>query len=217
MLDVHSISEHHLGMGRGLWILALALVLSGCHAPLQPETETIQTFSEAGDAGFERAWLAAQEVLRRDGFSLDRLDRRAGVIATFPETSQHFFEFWRKDVDTPYDFAEASLRTVRRWVEVSINPARQREVSEGEAPPPEAEAPAAPTLTMTVTVHKEHLASPERQFNNTASVLRAFGSDLPGVQGEIRIRPQDEYWIDAGRDEAMENWLIERITRRVER
>jgi hypothetical protein len=190
---------YHRSMRRGMSMIVAACILAGCHQPAQPEIETAQTFADTGDEGFERIWGVAQDVLRRNGFRLDRLDRRAGVITTFPETSQHFFESWRHDVDTPYDFAEASLRTVRRWVEVGLH-----------ATPDHG-------WDLTLTVHKEYFASPERQLSSSASVLRAFGSDLPGVRGEIRIRPEDEYWIDGGRDEAMETWLIDRITRRVEK
>ncbi len=180
-------------MRRGVWILA-TLTIAGCERPEMADEPVVQTVPGEGDESFEVIWLAAQDVLRRNNFRLDRVDRRAGLISTQPETSQHFFEFWRHDVDTPYDFAEASLRTVRRSAEVSLTPAEP-----------------GPGWQMGVTVRKEYFATPERQVTSSAAVLRAFGSDLPGVRGEARVRPEDEYWIDAGRDSAMEEWLAAEI------
>src|SRR3990172_8476471 len=65
----------------------------------------------------DQLWEAVQETLRRGRFQIDRVDRVSGVVTTLPEASQHFFEFWRHDVDTPRDAWEATLNPMRRWVE----------------------------------------------------------------------------------------------------
>jgi hypothetical protein len=67
-----------------------------------------------------------------------------------------------------------------------------------------------------VTVNKERLSAPERQYNNSAAVLRLYGSDLPGEGGEARLTRKDDYWIDEGRDGAMERWILRRIAARAD-
>ena len=68
--------------------------------------------------------------------------------------------------------------------------------------------------TVTVTVRRETFATPERQYNSSAASLRVFGDELPGVQGERRLTREDDYWIDDGRDAAMERRLLEHILHR---
>ena len=182
-------------MARTNLVVVLGVVaLAGCHRPVQPTEPTAQRVLVADETGEDRLWGAAQEVLRRHRFPLDRVDRRNGTITTLPVTSQSFFEFWRHDVDTAFDLAEASLRMVRRSAVVQLD----RHTESGEA-------------TVTVTVRRETFATPERQFNSSAASLRVFGDALPGVRGERLLTREDDYWIDDGRDEAMERRLLERI------
>ncbi|UCG15555.1 MAG: hypothetical protein JSV19_09700 [Phycisphaerales bacterium] len=159
---------------------------------------TRQAFVVADSEQVDALWETCQTVLRRNRFALDRVDRRAGVITTHPVTSQQFLEFWRHDVDTAYDLLHASLHTARRRATVALQPA--------EDDPFE--------LTVSVTVKAERLSAPERQFNNSALALRFFGSDLPGEAGEPRLTRQTDYWIDQGRDPAMERHLLKKITDR---
>ncbi|MFQ5491653.1 MAG: hypothetical protein ACE5GE_13125 [Phycisphaerae bacterium] len=166
----------------------------GCHQPVRPAEPVSQQVTLADDGDFDRLWDSAMLALRRHRFELDRVDRRAGLMTTFPVTSQSFFECWRHDVDTAYDLLEASLRTVRRTAEVRID--RMADAGSG---------------LISVTVRRETFATPERQYNNTASTLQIFGDLLPGVQGERQLTGQDDYWIADGRDGAMERRLLHQI------
>ena len=136
-------------------------------------------------------------MLRRHRFELARVDRRGGVITTYPVTSQSIFEFWRHDVDTSFDLMESTLRAVRRQATVQIS-----------------SDPDEPASRLEVTVRRSTLASPERQYNGSSSALRVFGEELPGVRGEPDLSRKDNYWIDDGRDGAMERRLLERIIKR---
>ena len=178
-------------------VLACVAAVAGCHRPMRPTEPTTQRVYLADEADVNRLWEAAQDVLRRHRFELARVDRRGGWITTLPVTSQACFEFWRHDVDTTYDLMEATLRTVRRSAAVTID----RQAGDSEA-------------DVTVTVRQETFATPERQFNSSASSLRIFGDSLPGVSGERRLTRADDYWIDVGRDGAMERRLLEHILRR---
>ncbi len=173
-----------------------ALFLSGCAAPrTSPTPDTL--VNEPVGASSDRMWAAAQETLRRQLFRIDRLDRSAGVMTSFPETSAQFFEFWRSDVATARDAFESSLNPIRRWVEVSL------------AEDTDTSLPA-----LAVIVHKERLSAPDRQFNSTGAAYQFFGDSLPSTTGQPRVTPQDDRWIDLGRDAAMEARLRGLILRR---
>ena len=142
----------------------------------------------------EQPWEAAREILRRHRFEIDRLDRRAGIIVTRPLTSQNAFEFWRHDVNTSYDLLEATLNPIRRRVTVTVK------AGEGDR-----------EADIDVVVVKARLSRSERQFSSSTQAYHFFGDSLPGTAGQLRLGPESEYWIDLGRDPAMENYLADRI------
>ncbi|MBI3835906.1 MAG: hypothetical protein HY287_16390 [Planctomycetes bacterium] len=142
-------------------------------------------------------WEAIQDALRRQHYRLDRVDETAGVITTMPEVSQHWFEFWRKDVATFRDFLEASFDPLRRWIEVSVT-----------------RDDGGKCQTFYVVVHKERLSAPDRKFNNSTAVYQFFAESLPSTTGAQKVTLQDNRWIELGRDGAMENYLGRKLAAR---
>jgi len=180
--------------------LALLLAAVGCESSDAAANRSTFRLSLPPDSDrADRLWSTAQEVLREHRFALDRVDRGAGVITTRPEGSQHFFEFWRHDVDTWSDRWEATMNSIRRWVEVTIRPAEDGIESE-----------------IAVVVHKERISSADRQFNNTGAAFQFFGSSLPSTAGKP-IDPAADRWLSLGRDPAMELRLLNRIVERMDK
>ncbi len=174
-------------------ITALAICGSGCLRPHRsveagdlPETRAVAT--QDGDC----LWESIQDALRRAGYRLDRVDKEAGIVTTMPETSQHFFEVWRRDVNTGADLWEASLNPIRRWVEVNVSGGNE----------------------LLVIVHKERLSSLDRQFNSTGAAYQYFGENLPSTTGKEKVTAEDDRWVDRGRDPAMEQFVLESILER---
>lgn len=102
-----------------LAISVLAALLSSCATKfttpiVPPEPLTPQ------QQNFETLWQGTLDVLRENYFTIDRQDRRAGLITTVPMTGKSWFEFWRHDAATSYDLAESSLQTIYRGVAVRI-------------------------------------------------------------------------------------------------
>ncbi len=181
--------------------VGLMLMAWGCTAPARSGDPTTYRFP-ADDAGQrQRLWDASGEVLRAHLFDLEVVDPRSGAMVTEPATSEHFFEFWRHDVATPYDFVEASMRTVRRTVIVQLAPVDAEDENDAR---------------LVVTVQREYLSTPERQFNSSVAAFQMFATNLPRADTGRRIRPEDTSWIDAGRDVAMERYLRERILERAD-
>lgn len=169
----------------------------------------------------DRLWNAAREVLRDHRFTLDRVDRRRGVITTMPETSQGVGEFWRSDVATREDLWESTLNAMRRTVTIrfvgadpddaagaSAGSSATRELPGGGAASLGAEA--REWTSIEVVVRRERFASKERQFTSTGAVYQVFGSQLPSISGEA-LTEADDRWVDKGRDPAMEERIIEEI------
>ena len=71
-------------------------------------------------ASYDALWQACLRVLRDYQFRIDRIDRREGLITTFPMTGMSWFELARKDAATAHDALESSLQTIYRTAEVRI-------------------------------------------------------------------------------------------------
>lgn len=167
----------------------------GCTAHRHVDYSSSRPISVSeSSAESDQLWISIQETLRRHHLQLDRIDRTAGVITTKPEASQHFFEFWRKDVATARDAWEASLNPIRRWVEVRLLATDEQSWKE-----------------ISVLVHKQRLSSPDRQFNSTGAAYQYFGESLPSTIGQHRVTAQTDRWYDVGRDPAMEHRLLTAI------
>jgi len=182
-----------------IWLLVTSVCGGGgCVSPRRGEYQSSRPVSVAEPSeDADQLWEAVQETLRRGRFQIDRVDRPAGIVTTLPEASQHFFEFWRHDVDTQRDAWEATLNSMRRWVEVSLT-------REGDGP----------WTQLAVVVHKERLTSPDRQFNSSGAAYQYFGESLPSTTGKAQVGAKDDRWLDCGRDPAMEDYLLRAILRR---
>ena len=181
-------------LGRHIWVVFLSAVLAGSGCAYHQRNDFRSTQAIAVAEGSDEAthvWDAILETLRRHRFRIDRVDRRAGIVTTSPETSQHFFEFWRHDVATWTDAWEASLNPLRRRVEVTVTRGDENRWTQ-----------------VAVAVFKERLSSPDRQFNSTAAAYQFFGESLPSTTGDPKVTSRDERWLDQGRDAAMEDYLL---------
>lgn len=182
-----------------VWLLVTSVCGSvGCFSPRRGGYQSSHPVSIAEPSEqADQLWEAVQDTLRRGRFQLDRIDRQDGVITTMPEASQHFFEFWRHDVNTSRDAWEATLNPMRRWVEVTLT-----KTDDG------------PWTQLAVVVHKERLSSPDRQFNSSGAAYQYFGDSLPSTTGPSRVTAKDDRWLDYGHDAAMEDYLLRKILTR---
>ncbi len=149
------------------------------------------------DENFNAMWDAATEVLGKYRFTIDRADRRAGVITTFPMTGRHWFEFWRKDAATPRDVTEGTLQTIYRRVTVNI---RRKEAGGKE-------------YLVAVQVHTTRSDLPNPQVTSTSEAYNLFlnpdmprSASLTGLGG-----PSGSKSVPLGRDENLEEILRQQI------
>ncbi len=188
------IAHHPLPM------LALSLCMTvGCLGPKRNDYQSAQAISLAkGSVESDALWIAIQDTLRQNRFRLDQVDRREGVITTMSVSSQHWFEFWRHDVNSRPDLWESTVNPMRRWVQARVTRNSQGEDSE-----------------LTISVYKQRFSSPDRQFNYSAAAYEFFGLSLPATTGDAIITDDRNQWLDVGQDPAMEDYLLHKTLERM--
>jgi len=148
------------------------------------------------EAKLDDLWDLARQELKRRHFRLDRVDRRVGLIETFPMTSRQWFEFWRRDVVDSGALAESSLQTIRRSVRLKI----------ASAPPRQC------TLSCRVTV--ERLAPAGSIKTSSRGVLpmcRAGTARLAALEPSPTTDGHRRQWIPLGNDPALEADILRSI------
>lgn len=101
------------------WIPSVLIVslLAGCASPPPPPVDApVSPAAAHYDATFE----AVRRTLTDYRFRIDRVDRRAGSIETFPMTGKGWLEPWRGDGATMWDTSESTLQTIYRTATVRI-------------------------------------------------------------------------------------------------
>lgn len=174
-------------------LLALAAVcLAGCggSAKKAAAAPAVVTGSDANSL-----LAAAQETLERMYFTMDKYDVEAGYLCTRPLRAGQFFEPWRKDNASGLAFGQANLDSLRRTVEVFVEP--QGGVM---------------GLRCAVTVEK--LSLPPRPVRGTASLAGMYtDSSLRKQSLAMEKDPAGKQteWIDLGPDLALEQRILKRI------
>ncbi len=147
-------------------------------------------------AEIDLVWDEVLDVLREHYFEPDFQNRRAGIILSHPEVSQQPFEFWRADARGWCQWAESALHTVRRQVEIQFVPADDH-------------------YDLDVLVHVQRKSQLERQVTTASGTLTIFRDNVPLYTGQRLKEGDGVHWVDLGRDERLERYLLERIIRRI--
>ena len=177
--------------------LVLVVILAGCSSPMPLPSDG----KVIADENFLAVWDAAMEVLREYRFTVDRADKREGIITTFPLVSRHWFEFWRSDTTTARDTLEASLQTIYRRATVRIRPV----------------APDSPYYSASVRISVSRSDRLNPQVTCTSEAYDLFLSpegvprveSLTGLSGPIHTEGE----VEIGRDKNLEKIIQDRINR----
>ena len=163
----------------------LAGLVAGCgthSTPVVAEPELTPA-----QANFEAIWRASQNVLGDYYFRIDRRDRRAGLMSTYPMTAQYVTEAWRKDAATKADLDESALQTIRRQAIVQITPTENDPAD----------------YVAAVTVENWRSERPARQLTTVSQAYSLFGVAGNLATEDTRVQ-LDEYDVSLGRDEPLE-------------
>ncbi len=180
-----------------LWILTIAALLGGCAGP-RPSAPAGEPFHVAG-ATTAGAVQAAENVLLRMHFEIEKADRVHGVVRTRPLRGAQVFEFWRQDTPTASDVIQADIQTIRKIVEINFTPTGNQ-------------------LALNCRVRVQRLSLPEA---GTASVSHAYQMHSRSTATEqslqLSARQQRQMaWIDLPDDSVLAGRIVEQVTHAAE-
>jgi hypothetical protein len=195
-------------------LLAGTVFSAGCgsqNASLAPA----RTFCE-GDATVSSAIGAAESVLVRMHFPIEKLDVEHGIIRTRPLRGAQFFEFWQSDNAGSFNAAEANLQALRRSVELRVT--KQAAGRGSEAGDADSLQPAASGLYIECDVSVQRLSLPGNEVASVSQAYQIHTQSTPTVQ-RLAVTPQQERtmaWMDLGRDPQLAAEILKRVTQRLE-
>lgn len=172
---------------RCLLVLFLLAFLAGCAR--QVTAPPLALMSDE----YDRAFDTAVDVLRDARFTIDRVDRRSGVITTEARVSSTIVEPWRPDNATLGMSVDSTLNYQRRVVRVQFTDVDAAEASDLTA------LPGGKPLGLAVTCTIERAHRPNRRVE-TAALARSSQAVDPQLQERgIGLL----FWQPVGRDP---NW-----------
>jgi len=181
-----------------LALAAAAVCLAGCGGSAQKTA-----IAEVGITGLDANTLmaAAQETLGQMHFTMDKYDVEAGYLRTRPLRAGQFFELWRQDNASALAAGQANLDSLRRTVEVFVEP------QDGMM-----------GLRCAVTVEK--LSLPPRPTQGTTRLAGMYTASSSRKQtlalAQDPAGKQIE-WINLGPDAALEQRIVGRIQKQLKK
>jgi len=176
-------------------LITCALVLTGCAE--QQQFKAVEQIC-VPDTGKAEAMQAAEDVLGKMHFTIDKADAEQGLIRTKPLPGAQIFEFWRSDNVGAFNSAEANLHSIRRVAELDIT--RQG----GQ-------------LYIGCNVKVSRLSLPEHQISSSARAYQMFSQSSPAMQ-ILALHPQQKKgmaWVDLGNDTRLATEILKRIENRL--
>ncbi len=161
------------------------------------------------DTGKAEAMQAAEDVLGKMHFTIDKADAERGLIRTRPLPGAQIFEFWRSDNVGAFNSAEANLHSIRRVVELDISP---RDLPGGKSG-------SGGQLYIGCNVKVSRLSLPEHQISSSARAYQMFSQSSPAMQ-MLELHPQQKKgmaWVDLGNDTRLATEILKRIEKQMNR
>lgn len=184
------LNPHRFGLLFTAALLTMALI-SGCDSTQQHQTLDKICFPQTDKS---LAMLAAEDILAKMHFTIDKADTELGIITTRPLSSAQFFEFWRSDVVGIKQALEANIHTTRRIVKVNF-------------------AQGAQDLCIDCTVSVYRLTLPEHSISSSAKAYALFSKSTQQMQTLEPHQKQREgmVWAHAGKDPDLAMLILDKI------
>jgi hypothetical protein len=176
-------------MGLAILLAAAVVVLGGCAQPAR-----LANPLDIPTADADRVAKVTERVLQELRFQLEYPKVVPERIETEFLTGASWWEFWREDTVGAYQTTESSFHTIRRRVSVALKP-----LDTG--------------TEIGVRVSKERMSNPgvgPMDIANSWGVHMYY--KLPLIRPD-ELKPAGEQWIDQGRDDALEQQILDRVQR----
>jgi hypothetical protein len=170
-----------------LWIISLA----GC---AQNQKAAVKE-SKIESTGISHAMHAAEEVLGKMHFEIEKVDLQNGYIRTRPLAGAQFFEFWRRDNVGIQNQLLSNLHSIRRIVELNIS----RQTDE---------------FNIDCKVRVQRLSMPQREITSSSQAYLMFTASSLLLQ-RLELNPEQKAgmaWIELDRDRKLEAEILNSIS-----
>lgn len=177
-----------------LAICSILFWLAGCSQ--NKYTKTIEQLCPPAATRAE-TMTAAEQVLARMHFDIEKFDVNAGYIRTAPLPGAQSFEFWRKDSVGSFNRSEANLHSIRRAVELTIDEQ-------------------AGQMCINCKATTQRLSLPQSQ-NAAGHSHPIMSSGQRSVQ-KFKLGHEQKSnltWTDLGRDNQLETEILKRIEKKL--
>lgn len=126
----------------------------------------------------------------------DNIKELEGSLRTFPEVSGTSFEPWRRDTTRGYQRLQSTFQTIRRTATVRI-------------------VPEATGYMIDVNVLKEQEDVDQSQFATAGSAAQRHDGTIVRNENQVRQAPSLLGWYAIGRDQELEQQIMQRILGRI--
>jgi hypothetical protein len=180
---------------RRIFFVACAVAaLAGCAK--EGQFETIGQICVGGTSQAEMM-EAAEDVLSKMHFSIDKADAELGYVRTNPLSGAQYFEFWRKDNVGAFSAAEANIHSIRRIVELDITK------KGGE-------------LCAACKAKVQRLSLSEGRDETSRLAYEKFSVHMVSDEG-LELQAGEKIWLDLGEDEKLATVILKEIEKRLKK
>ena len=170
-------------------LFCAAMTAAGCATVASGRFSNPMTFTETDADTVEHV---ARRVLRELRFDIEYPESSEGRLATDSLTGASWFEFWRKDTVGAMQRLESSLHTIRRRATVSISP------KDGGS-------------QVFVKVIKQRKSAPGLGPETIGQAFNIYDAQDMELVRQSELAPTEYEWLDMGRDELLEQDILQRI------
>jgi hypothetical protein len=153
---------------------------------------------------FDKLWTQSENTARECLFTLDRQDYRLGLLTTQPLVSRQWFEPWRPDCRTLRDDELSSSATIRRTLQFQFTRVSESQWVVTPIVLVERNSVFERRVTATISYRDAYLIDPKSNNQPSGSREEDVGIILPA-----------RYWYLTGRDPQFEQYLAEKIKRKI--
>ncbi|MCI0498088.1 MAG: hypothetical protein L0Y36_00200 [Planctomycetales bacterium] len=178
-------------------LLAVAGMFWGCGGQGQTVSSEPACLS---DSSVEEAMAAAETVLTKMRFEIEKYDLDARYIRTRPLSGSQFFQFGRQDNASASAAAQANLHSLRRVAELEFS-------TKGAA------------ACVQCRVQVLRLSIPEQPIEGMGRMAGSF-TKSGGTLQTLTVEPKTQEtmeWLDAGSDPSLERRIVERIENAIQK
>jgi len=173
----------------GMLVLLMAAALVGCSTPSSIRFANPMILTSASPGQVE---VAARRTLTELRFEVEYPPAAEGRLTTLPLTGASWFEFWRQDTLGRSQSLEASAHTMRRKVTVAVTPKDRG-------------------CQVLVKVDKQRASAPNLGPDNIAEAFSRYHPEESELVRQNELAKTKYKWIDMGRDDVLEQYILERL------